>query len=277
MNPGSRDGISTSPAAMVDIDGAYIEYVWFNRPGGENDRAPEAPIIFLHHGFGCVAEWKNFPGKVAAATGRAALVFSRRGCGGSSPLTEPRDVRFLHDEALNFLPRFLDRLGVDRCRLFGHSDGATIALLFASAMPERTLPSVVEAPHVFGEDMTLKGVVDLAKRFEQDPGFRKRIARYNADPDRAFHAWASAWQLPEFKQWAILDELGALSVPFLILQGRADPYGSMRHAELVRQRALAPPTIVEISDCGHNPHVEAQDQVMGLSAEFLAGGKLRSA
>ena len=255
--------------AMIDIDGIVIEYAWFHPRALQNDPVPKAPIVLLHHGFGCVADWKSFPAKLAETTGRAALVYSRRGCGASSALTKPRDQAYLHDEERCFLPSFLEVLGVPRCHFYGHSDGATMALLFASAFPDRVLASVVEAAHVFAEDVILKGRAALTERYESDPTLQLKLARYHRDPDRAFYAWSRTWLLSTFRDWTIMDELATLRVPLLVIQGLADPFGSIVHTKLICGRAVRRPTVVELAACGHNPHVESEALILGITANFL--------
>ncbi|WP_454919032.1 alpha/beta fold hydrolase [Xanthobacter sediminis] len=176
----------TPTIQWIEVEGTSIEYAWCLPGPGDDDRLPVAPIVFLHHGFGCVADWKSFPGKVAQATGIPALVYSRRGCGASSPLLRPHDTNYLHEEAHQFMPMLLDALGVQQCHVYGHSDGSTIALLFASAFPDRALSSVVEAPHVFAEGITLKSMATMASRFERDPDFREKLSKYRRDLNGAF-------------------------------------------------------------------------------------------
>lgn len=253
----------------IEVGGGLIEYAWFPPAPREDDRLSTAPIVFLHHGFGCVADWKAFPTKVAMATGHPALAYSRRGCGASSALPGPRDIGYLHEEARQFLPMLLDALGVDRCHPYGHSDGATIALLFASAFPDRALSSIVEAPHVFAEKLTLDGVAALSQRYETDPALRKKLARYHRDPDGAFLVWARTWLLPEFRDWTIVGELDKLRLPLLVIQGSADAFGTLEHARLIGERAGQCVSILELAESGHNPHVEAESAILKAVVDFL--------
>ena len=253
----------------IEVSGALIEYAWFPPAQGESDRPPKAPIVFLHHGFGCVADWKAFPAKVAQATGHTALAYSRRGCGASSALPAPRDASYLHEEARQFLPMMLDVLAIDRCHLYGHSDGATIALLFASAFSHRALPSIIEAPHVFAEKLTLDGVAALLERYQTNPSLREKLARYHRDPDAAFLAWARTWLSPEFLDWTIVDELDKLRLPLLVIQGSADPFGTLEHARLIGERSGRCASILELVGSGHNPHVDAETATLKAVVDFL--------
>lgn len=264
VNPGDP-----GQTRRIDLDGDAIEHVWYSPADPPDAQSSTTPIIFLHHGFGCVADWKTFPAKVARATGRPALVYSRRGCGGSSPLRKPRSTNYLHEEARHFLPLLLYALGVDQCHLYGHSDGATIALLFASAFPERTLSAVVEAPHVFAEKVTLDGVAALATRYKTDRSLRQKLGNYHRDPDGAFQAWSRTWLLPEFRSWTIVDELDTLRLPLLVIQGGADPYGTMEHARLIVEHAGIAPSLLALAASGHNPHVDAEAVTLKAVTDFF--------
>ncbi|SFU16980.1 alpha/beta hydrolase [Mesorhizobium sp. YR577] len=255
----------------IDIEGSSIEYAWFSPKAKESDRPRQPPIVFLHHGFGCVADWKGFPQKVSDTTGHPALVYSRLGCGGSSPSPKPHDGNYLHEEARQLLPRLLDALGVDQCHLYGHSDGATIALLFASAFPCRSISAVVEAPHVFAEQVTLDGVAAMTERLEVDPSLRQKLARYHSDPVAAFQGWARPWSLPQFRNWTIVGELDKISLPLLVIQGSADPFGTMEHARLIARYAGRAVSILELPASGHNPHIDAEQLTLDAVAEFLHG------
>src|SRR5262245_28472935 len=138
----------------IAIEQGQVEYAWH---GPSPDEAPT--LIFLHEGLGSVSMWKDFPAKVAAETGLGALVYSRFGYGDSDPATLPRSVRFMHDEALIVLPQILDAFHIRSAILVGHSDGGSIALLFAaSENSERLRGLVLEAPHVFVEDITVRSI-----------------------------------------------------------------------------------------------------------------------
>lgn len=246
-----------------------IEYAWFRPPEGANPL--RAPIVFLHHGFGCVADWHDFPARVARATGHPTLAFSRLNCGGSSIQTSPRDHSYLHVEAREMLPRILHSLSIERCHLYGHSDGASIVLIFAGDFPERTLPSIVEAPHVFAESVTLNGVAQLADRFAAAPDLRKRLSKWHRDPDAAFYGWADPWRLPAFRDWTIEDDLPRIRTKLLVLQGTEDPYGTMAHAQRINQAICERAEIIAFPRCGHSPHHEQPDKVLEHLQGFMRG------
>lgn len=256
----------------LEIGGDSVEVSWVFPDGNKVNWRHLPPIVFLHHGFGSVGDWGAFPSRIASATGKPCLIYSRRGCGGSSALRNARNSQYLHDEARNFLPMVLDGLGIGTCHLYGHSDGATIALLFASAFPERSLTGVVEAPHVFAEPLTLQGVFALHTRFERDPTLRNRVARHHSDPEGAFYNWSRVWLSPDFQRWTILDELPKLRMPLLAIQGTCDPFGTVKHVEHITALAGGVVSVLELAGTRHVPHQEAEPKVISAVSGFLNGG-----
>lgn len=254
------------------IGGDSIEISWAFPDGNDGNWRQMPPIVFLHHGFGCIGDWGVFPLQIARATGKPCLIYSRRGCGASSALRNARNSQYLHDEARNFLPMVLDGLGIGACHLYGHSDGATIALLFASAFPERSLTGIVEAPHVFAEPLTLQGVLALHARFENDATLRKKVAQHHSDPEGAFYNWSRVWISPEFRGWTILDELPKLRMPLLAIQGTRDPFGTTKHVEHIAALAGGVVKVLELADTRHVPHQEAELAVLRAVSSFLNGG-----
>ena len=248
----------------IEVRGASIKFAWLPVSDKKSDRLARPPIVFLLHGFGSVADWKAYPEKVVKATGLPGLVYSRRGCGRSSPLLSARDTTYLHEEAQRWLPAILDTVGIGQCHLYGHSDGATIALLFAAAFPNRAASAVVEAPHVFA------GVAALTKRYEEDVSVREKLARYHRDAEHAFNAWSRAWLLPQFRDWSISDELERLKLPLLVIQGSADPFGSTEHARRIRECTGQLTSMLELSKCGHNPHIEAECDTLRAVVDFFS-------
>ncbi len=253
---------------FVEVEEARIEYARLLPSVRLLGAAPPAPIVFLHHGFGCVQDWGSFPRQLVDAARRPGLVYSRRGCGRSSPLAGARNETYLHDEA-QFLFQLLDRLELGPCHFYGHSDGATIALLFAAQYHDRALSSVIEAPHVFAETVTIEGVATLTERYQRDATLQSKLARIHTDPDGAFYAWSTPWLSSQFRTWSIADQLSRLRSPLLVIQGANDPFGSIAHAELIAGAAEKYTTVAELPGCGHNPHREEPATTIQLAAEFL--------
>jgi pimeloyl-ACP methyl ester carboxylesterase len=231
--------------------------------------AARESIVFLHHGFGSISTWKDFPAQVAQQVGRKALVYTRAGCGYSDPLRAPRASDYLFDEAEVILPQLLDRLGLGRVVLFGHSDGATISLLFAAAFPDRVVQAVIEAPHVIIEEITVSGVAEVARRYEQDPKFRQRVAQHHRDSDGAFWSWAQVWLNPAYRSWSMVDRLERVRSPLLLIQGDKDPYGTLKQLDLIERHVSGPTQRLVLAGCGHDPHLECPDDVTEASRRFL--------
>lgn len=231
---------------QVTILGCALEYQLI--PGD-----PSRPtLVFLHDGLGSISTWRGFPRALCRSLGAPGLLFSREGYGGSSPLRRSRGVHYLHHEALGRLPELLRTLGIDQPYLFGHSDGASIALLYGARNPVRGMTLL--APHVFVEPLTLAGVRALQASWWVD-GTRARLAAHHTDVDEAFIGWSSAWLDPAFASWDIRAELGGLSCPVLAMQGSADPFGTMAQV-LAVQQATPRCNQLLLEGCGHSPHKE---------------------
>jgi pimeloyl-ACP methyl ester carboxylesterase len=251
----------------LSLTGGPLEYIWRGPP-------PEAAptLVLLHEGLGSVAQWKDFPERLAGLTGLGVLVYSRFGYGGSGPITLPRPLDYMHHEAQGPLPELLAALKVGRHLLIGHSDGGSIALLNAALAPAAGLAGVVaEAPHVFVEDETVAGIratLDLYK--DNGPkGLRQRLARYHADNvDLAFHGWAGAWLHPDFRAWDIEAKMEGITVPTLLIQGRQDEYASLEQLDRIQRRLSGPAERFVVEDCGHSPHLQHPEQVAAAMAEF---------
>ncbi|HKY95003.1 MAG TPA: alpha/beta fold hydrolase, partial [Kiloniellales bacterium] len=203
---------------FITIDGVRLEV---RRLAGTR---PGPTLIFLHEGLGSVALWRDFPDKVAAATGLPVVVYSRRGYGRSDPRAESYAPDFMHREALDVLPKLLAALGIERPLLVGHSDGASIALIHASRHPVAGV--VALAPHVFVEAITVAAIAKAADA-ARDTDLLQRLGRHHARPDHAFWGWNDIWLLPAFRDWTIEDVLPAIQAPVLAIQGEDDEYGTM--------------------------------------------------
>ena len=225
------------------------------------------PIVMLHEGLGSVALWKRFPDEVAGATGRVVFVYSRYGHGESDALTGPRDVRYMHEEALLTLPGFLDALGIENPILLGHSDGASIALIYAGAKPDAISGLIVLAPHVFVEDLAVASIA-AKKRAYESTDLRSKLARYHADVDGLFRGWNDIWLDPAFRSWNIEAFLPSIEVPVLAIQGVDDEYGTM---EQVRRIALGTRDVrvIELQDCAHSPQRDQPARTLAAIADYV--------
>lgn len=252
-----------SRAQFVEVAGHRLECV---RIDGSR-RGPT--LVFLHEGLGSVALWKDFPERVAGATGRHALAYSRAGYGRSSPASLPRRPDYMHVEALTVLPALLERLRIDDSVLIGHSDGASIALLYAGSglSPVRAL--VALAPHVFVEDLAIASIGE-ARRQYATTDLRDRLARRHADPDAAFRGWNDIWLSPAFRDWNIEDCLPRVRCPLLLIQGRDDEYGTPAQLDAIERQAGGSVARIELADCRHSPHRDQPEATLAAIAAFIA-------
>jgi len=235
-------------------------------------------MVFLHEGLGSVSMWKDFPDQLCNTLGLRGLIYSRPGYGQSTP--RPAEdlwgVDFMHQQADEVLPALLTALSIDPARqlvyLFGHSDGASIALLYAAAAGRAGAPLagvVALAPHIFVEDITVTSI-EKAREAYLTTDLRSRLERHHKDPDSAFWGWNQIWLDPRFKHWTIEDRLPSIDCPVLAIQGIEDQYGTMQQIEGI---ALHHPktTLLKLDACGHSPHKDQPEQVMAAVHRFIEG------
>ncbi|WP_249209099.1 alpha/beta fold hydrolase [Magnetospirillum sulfuroxidans] len=245
---------------------ARLETRWIgDRPAGR------PVLVFLHEGLGCMAQWRDFPDRVAAAVGLPALVYSRLGYGGSDPVALPRPVDYLNREGEIHLPALLDQAGIDQAILIGHSDGATIALVAAGSDGDRRVLGVVAmAPHSFVEDMCLQAIAAVTDIY-RDTDLRQRLARYHGDNvDCAFWGWNSTWLEPAFKHWHIRSHLAAISVPVLVIQGEDDEYATLAQVDIIRDTVPAGAQCLVLPACGHTPQRDQAEAVLAAIVGFVS-------
>jgi pimeloyl-ACP methyl ester carboxylesterase len=244
----------------MDVNGRALEV---RRVAG---RTPA--LVFLHEGLGCAGMWRDVPDRLAAATGRAALVYSRLGYGASDPAPPPWPVRFMHDEAWTTLPALLAAAGLEAPILVGHSDGASIALLHAARFPVAAV--VALAPHLFVEDVTVASIARAAEAYATTD-LRARLERWHgANVDGAFWGWNRVWLDPAFRSWNIEAEVAAVRAPLLVVQGTADPYGTLAQVDAIRRRAPGPVETLILDGCGHDPARERPDETLAAIVRHVA-------
>ena len=230
-------------------------------------RDPHAPtLVFLHEGLGSVSMWREFPAQAAGATGCAAVVYSRYGYGNSEVFSEPRSVRYMHDEALEALPELLGALGVREPVLVGHSDGGSIALIHAGA--HRVKGLVLMAPHVFVEDLSVKSIAEAKLAFE-GTDLPQKLGRHHADAAKTFRGWNDIWLHPDFRGWNIEEVLPRISCPILAIQGFDDEYGTMAQLEAIARQTGGPIELLRLARCGHSPHRDQPKVVIEAMSRFI--------
>jgi pimeloyl-ACP methyl ester carboxylesterase len=235
--------------------------------GPRPDAAPT--IVMLHEGLGSVALWGDFPDKIAAATGAGVFAYSRAGYGQSTGVKLPRTTAFMEEEACEVLPRVLDAIGFRRGFLLGHSDGGSIAAIYAGSVQDhRVRGLVLIAPHFFAEEMGLAEIRRARKSFETG-ALRERLKSWHADVDTAFHSWNEPWLHPDFEKWDITEALSYIRVPILIVQGENDQYGTLRQIEIARRECFCPVEAVVLPGIRHIPYREAPGLTLDAVAEFI--------
>lgn len=256
----------TSPTDVprrILVDGRHIECRRIGRAG------PSAPtLVFLHEGLGSVRMWRDFPDRLCAALGLPGLVYSRLGYGASDPLSGPRNWRFMHEEATVALPALLRACAIERPILFGHSDGASIALLYAARFPRALSGAVLLAPHILVEAISVASIAKAREAY-RDTDLRARLARHHDDPDSAFGGWNDVWLRPEFRHWSIADEIATIRCPLLAIQGEDDEYGTLAQVQGIAQRVPGTRLLV-LPQCGHSPHRDQPQAVIEGTRAFLA-------
>ena len=256
---------SNAPDNRLSIDGTNLEYACWGPPP---DRAPT--LVLLHEGLGSVALWKDLPERLSALTGFGVLVYSRAGYGASDPVDLPRPLDYMTREATEVLGKVLDAVGVRHCVLMGHSDGGTIAAIYAGSVSDmRVRGLILIAPHFFTEPSGLEAIRAAGEAFEGG-GLRERLARYHGDVDVAFRGWHGAWTDPGFEDWNVADVIDHWRIPALAIQGREDPYGTLAQIAEIESRIYSPIETLVVEGCGHAPHVEQPDVVLPVIVEFCA-------
>ena len=241
--------------------------------GLRSERSGQPLLVFLHEGLGSVSMWRDFPAQLCEALDLRGLVYSRPGYGRSTPRApgEAWGPDFMHQQAHEVLPALLQALGidtaVDRPWLFGHSDGASIALLYAAHFPQALAGAVVLAPHIRVEDVSVASIAQ-ARQAYASTDLRQRLARHHDDPDSAFFGWNDAWLRPDFRAWSIEHEITAITCPLLAVQGLDDEYGTLEQVRGIARRA--PQTqVLELADCGHSPHRDQPAAVIEAVRRFI--------
>lgn len=255
----------TNETAYLEAGGKRLEYrCWGPAP----DAAPS--IVMLHEGLGCLTLWRDFPEKLAEATGWGVMAYSRAGYGQSDLADLPRPLDYMTREAHDVLPQVLDATGFRNGILLGHSDGATIAAEYAGGVEDfRVRGLVLMAPHFFTEAMGLAEIARAREAFETGD-LRARMARYHRDPDHTFRGWNDSWLDPAFKDWNVAEAIDYLRIPVLAVQGRDDPYGTLAQIEELETRAYSPVEVEILDGCGHAPHLEKPAETLASVAEFCA-------
>ncbi len=256
------DGVASTVVAA----GKRLEAIAWGPPPGASPT-----IVMLHEGLGCVALWRDFPRRVAAATGWGVFAYSRAGYGQSDPIDLPRPLDYMSREAMLSLPEVLDAIGFTRGVLLGHSDGASIAAIYAGEHSDpRVEGLVLMAPHLFTEAPGLASIAEAREAYATGD-LRAKLARYHAHVDSAFCGWNGAWLDPGFKTWNIESFVERWRVPALVIQGAEDQYGTLAQIRAIEERSPAPVQSLILDDCRHSPQFDQPQATLDAVAAFCRG------
>ena len=251
------------PSGFLRIGAHDLEYRMI---GPAPSDAPT--IVMLHEGLGSAALWGDFPQSLQAATGMGVFIYSRAGYGASTPVTLPRPLDYMSREAFDVLPALLDAIGFQRGVLLGHSDGASIAAIYAGGTGDHRVRGVVLiAPHFIVEEISVASIAGIRKTYETTD-LRSKLARWHQNVDNAFYGWNDAWLDPDFRRWDISEYLAYIRVPVAILQGEDDQYGTIRQIEIAKDECYCPVDVTVISGAGHSPHREVSELTLATISEF---------
>ena len=248
-------------AGFVTVAGRQLEYAW------HGSASARSPVVMLHEGLGSVSMWRDFPARLSEASGRQVLVYSRYGHGRSAPLERPRTPQYLHKEALVALPELLDRLDVACPVLFGHSDGASIALIHAATAGRPVAGVIALAPHVKVEDLSVASS-RTAREAYLSGDTRERLARHHEHVDAMFWGWNDIWLADAFRSWNIEALLPQIACPILAIQGTDDEYGTLEQVESIA-RSAPRAQVLALTGCRHSPHRDQPERTLEATRQFL--------
>ena len=231
-------------------------------------RADRPKLVFLHEGLGSVSHWRDFPARVNDSTSCPVLVYSRYGSGRSDVLGEPRTVSYMHDEAQTTLPVLLERLRVEDPILIGHSDGGSIALIYAGTH-NRVRGLVLLAPHVFVEGLSVQSIAKAKVTFETT-NLPEMLARHHRDAANTFWGWNNVWLDPAFRNWNIEEYLPRITCPMLVIQGLDDQYGTMAQVEAILKQSGGPIEVLALPNCAHSPQRDQPEKVIEAITNFIS-------
>ena len=255
---------------MIAPDG-YLEVAGDRLEARFIEGAADKPVlILLHEGLGSVSLWRDFPDLLATATGCPILVYSRAGYGTSSPISLPRPLTYMHDEASDVLPHIVSQLGGRDHVLVGHSDGASIAAVYAGSKPLAGLQALVLlAPHVVVEDISIEGI-RAARHAWNTTDLRGRLERHHGtNVDNAFLGWNDSWLHPDFCKWDITGFLPLITVPVLAVQGRDDDYGTLAQLDMIERACGGSVEKLILDECGHAPQKDQTVAVLDAICSFV--------
>lgn len=250
--------------AYIQLDSVKKIYYRLIEGNGNNPY-----LIFLHEGLGCSAMWKDFPDQLCHNTSCPGLVYDRLGYGKSSPLSRTRTIHYMHDYALNELPKVIEYIIPTKPYiLVGHSDGGSISLIFGAEKSLLLKAIITEAAHVFVEKETIKGIKNANKSY--DKGNFNNLSKYHGEKTHSiFKAWSNTWLSQWFKHWNIEYLLPSIECPLLVVQGCQDQYGTDRQVGSIVSKSAINAASILLENCGHSPHREQARRVLQIMSDFV--------
>jgi pimeloyl-ACP methyl ester carboxylesterase len=267
--PGYRDNkwwkVGNDNTISLEANGKSLEGAWFGR-----DHADQPTIVMLHEGLGSLGLWRDFPHRLAKATGHAVFAYSRAGYGNSQQADLPRPTDFMSDEAMNSLPDVLDEIGFERGILLGHSDGASIAAVYTGSHDDPRIQGLcLMAPHFFTEPLTISSIAAVRQAWRKS-GLRDKFAGYHKSPEHTFLGWTDVWLNDDFPGWNIEAVIPGIRVPVLVIQGEDDQYGTLAQIESLQKNLKSPLDTEILKECRHAPQFEQPEVTLRLITEFIA-------
>ena len=249
---------------LVTIADGRIEYSFYEV------KRPTAPtIVMLHEGLGALSLWRDLPRKLSNLINCSVFVYSRHGYGQSDFINSKFNAKYMHKEALNILPKILNHFDISNPILYGHSDGASIALIHASSADTGIMGLILEAPHVFVEEISLNGLKDAKKAFEQG-GLKAGLAKHHRESEMIFRCWNNIWLSPEFLTWNIVSCLSNIQCPALLIQGETDAYGTLSQLDTIEKNVSGICKKKILPNTGHSPHRENPKLVLRSIQQFIS-------
>jgi pimeloyl-ACP methyl ester carboxylesterase len=227
-------------------------------------------LVFLHEALGSIGQWRNFPSQLCNELKLNGLVYEREGHGKSSAFQQSRTANYLHEYALEELPLVLENLiGIDqKIILVGHSDGGSIALIYAAQFPKKVAAVITMAAHVINEPETIAGIQPAIDAY--NAGKLEGLKKFHGDKtEDLFFAWANTWKSADFKDWNICQDISGIKAPLLALQGSRDQYGTIKQLQLIEESVNGIVETQLLDACGHQPHLEKMELVIGEIKMFL--------
>jgi pimeloyl-ACP methyl ester carboxylesterase len=256
--------------AWIRSDGGRL----FARRWNAASRNGRAAVVLLHDSLGCIETWRDFPARLASASGREVIAYDRLGFGRSDPHPGRLGFDFVRDEAGSGLRHLREQLQLQRFVAFGHSVGGGMAVAAVARSGADCVAVATESAQAFVEDRTLEGIRAARQAFAGADGL-ERLASYHGDKAAwVLGAWIDTWLAPEFAGWNLDADLRAVRCPALVLHGDRDEYGSARHPQRIADGVAGPAQTHLLPDCGHVPHRERAEVVLDLVARWL--GRLPS-